>query len=384
MKILADENIPFVRDAFSELGDVHAMPGREMTRAAVADADILLVRSITRVGRDLLEGSRVQFVATATIGEDHIDKEWLASHGIGFASAPGSNAGSVMQYVTAALLALAGRFEFDLRGMTLGIIGVGNVGSRVYNAARALGMETLVNDPPLQRKQQAEGQAAYDFRPLDDILACNIVTLHVPLTREGADRTWHLADGAFLSRMRPGSILVNTSRGPVVHGEHLRGALDSGQLKASALDVWENEPSIDLGLVQRVAIATPHIAGYSFDGKVNGTRMIYEAACRHFGREPAWEPGPLLPPPEHPRIEVDGREPGALASTVRTVYDIMRDDAAMRGMTAVPAAERGRFFDRLRKEYPRRREFFNTTAAVRPHNDELQQRLAGLGFQIEV
>ena len=417
MKIVADENIPYVRDAFGGVGDVVTLPGREISREAIGDAKLLLVRSITRVGRELIEGTRVRFVATATIGEDHVDTAWLAAHGVGFASAPGSNAGSVMQYVAAALLAMEDRLGIDLRGMRLGVVGVGNVGSRVVRAARALGMEVVLNDPPLERAQKEKGRkgpkgqkqecagedaaagtpapqfagetpapqfGVDDFRPIEEIFDCDIVTLHVPLTREGPDRTYHMVDARFLSRLRPGTILINTSRGPVVDGEDLKGALDSGRLAACVLDVWEGEPLIDVSLLERVFIGTPHIAGYSFDGKVNGTRMIYEAACWFLGRTPDWDPTPLLPVPDRPRIEVDGTAKNALNSAVCAVYEIIDDDAAMRGLVPCEPGERAQFFDRLRKEYPRRREFFNTTAVVRPRNVEIEARLAGLGFKIEV
>ena len=390
MKIVADENIPYVREAFGGVGDVTTLPGREISGEAVRDADLLLVRSITWVGRELVEGSRVRFVATATIGEDHIDKAWLAEHGVSFASAPGSNAGSVTQYVSAALVALEERLGLDLRGMRLGVVGVGNVGSRVARAARALGMEVVLNDPPLERAlkvghpPQLPGGVPTEFRPLAEIFGCDVVTLHVPLTRKGPDKTYHLVDDRFFSRLQAGTILINTSRGSVVDGGDLKEALDSGRLAACVLDVWEGEPDIDVSLLERVFIGTPHIAGYSFDGKVNGTRMIYEAACRFLGRAPEWDPTPLLPAPERPRVEVDGAADGALNSTVRSVYDIMKDDAAMRGLIRCEPGERARFFDRLRKEYPRRREFFNTTAVVWPRNNELEARLSGLGFRAEV
>ncbi|HUW60666.1 MAG TPA: 4-phosphoerythronate dehydrogenase [Candidatus Bathyarchaeia archaeon] len=410
MKIVADENIPYVRDAFGGLGDVTTLPGRAISRELVRAADVLLVRSITRVGRELIEGSRVRFVGTATIGEDHVDTAWLAEHGVSFASAPGSNAGSVTQYVSAALLALEARLGLDLRGMKLGVVGVGNVGSGVVMAARALGMEVVLNDPPLERAlklkpQEAQesqdekwdtphkapwegrrgaSQTGEDFRPVEEIFGCDVVTLHVPLTRQGPDRTYHLVDARFFSRLQAGTILINTSRGSVVDGVDLKEALDSGRLAACVLDVWEGEPDIDVSLLERVFVGTPHIAGYSFDGKVNGTRMIYEAACRFLGRAADWDPTPLLPAPERPRVEVDGTAQSALNSTVRAVYDIMEDDAAMRGLISAASGERARFFDRLRKEYPRRREFFNTTAVVRPQNIDIEARLSGLGFRVEV
>jgi erythronate-4-phosphate dehydrogenase len=379
MRIVVDENMPYGFEAFSTLGDVISMPGRSIDPAAAANADILAIRSITTVNAALLEGSRVRFVGTATIGEDHVDKAYLEARGIGFSSAPGCNANSVGQYVTAALLELAEAHAFRLRGTTLGIVGVGNVGSRVLKKASAMGLSCVLNDPPLERKT---GDSAY--RPLDEILDCDIVTMHVPLTREGPDATYHLVDEAFVRRMKPGSILINTARGAVADGAALKRALADGHLKACVLDVWENEPTVDLELLEQTFISTPHIAGYSFDGKVNGTRQIYEAACAFLGVPPAWDPSPLLPAPECPEVHVNGaaEEPeGVLRDAVRRVYDIRNDDKAMRGLLHAPETEHGAFFDRLRKEYPRRREFFNTRAIITPENSDLAAVFSGVGFQ---
>jgi len=378
MRILADENIPYVREAFSTLGHVQTIAGRAIAAETLEGVSMLLVRSITKVDRALLEHSSVQFVATATIGEDHIDTAYLAEQGIDFASAPGSNADSVQEYVTAAMLVLAERLQLNLKAMTLGIVGVGNVGKRVLKGAEALGLTCVLNDPPLARETRDPR-----YRPIEEALACDIVTLHVPLTKEGPDRTHHLADQAFIRHMKPGAILINTARGPVADGAAIKHALDDGHLNACVLDVWESEPNVDIKLLQRVAIGTPHIAGYSFDGKVNGTRQIYEAACRFLRVEPRWDPTPLLPAPECPYLELDGTDPHALRHAVGAVYDIMRDDAAMRAMSSVPAEDRPRLFDRLRKEYRRRREFFNTRVRVSPPNPQLEQSLAGIGFTLE-
>ncbi len=378
MKILADENIPYVREAFASLGGVSTVSGRAIAPEIVRDIELLLVRSITKVNAALLDGSAVRFVATATIGEDHIDKAYLASRGIFFSSAPGSNADSVCQYIAAVLLLLAGRYGLDLSRLRLGIVGVGNVGSRVDRAACALGLTTVLNDPPLERQT---GDVRY--RPLDAIFDCDIVTLHVPLTKEGPDATWHLADAAFLRRLKPGAILINSSRGAVADGAAILRALDDGHLRACVLDVWEGEPNIDIALLERVFIGTPHIAGYSFDGKVNGTRQIYEAACRFLGATPAWDATPLLPAPECPYVAVDGSSAKAVHDAVRAVYDITRDDAATRQLLATAEAERPGLFDRLRKEYPRRREFFNTRAMVQPSNPAVEAALAGLGFILQ-
>jgi erythronate-4-phosphate dehydrogenase len=375
MLIVADENIPYVREAFGPLGEVRTAHGRQIARETVRAADALLVRSITKVNRDLLDGSAVRFVATATIGEDHIDKPWLAERGIAFSSAPGCNSGSVAQYITAALLHLAKKHALSLEDLKLGIVGVGNVGSKVLRCGEALGLQCVLNDPP---RFDQTGDTRY--RALDEILACDIITLHVPMEKSGPYPTRHLADAAFLNRMKPGAILINSSRGAVVDNAALKAALREKRLRAAVLDVWEGEPLLDLELLRLVDIGTPHIAGYSFDGKVNGTRQIYEAFCRFLGRPSVWDPAPLLPAPEHPEILVDPAQPDALAKAVCDVFDITRDDANMRTLFDAPDDERGPCFDSLRKNYPRRREFFNTRARLTAPDPALAKRLSGLGF----
>jgi len=376
--ILADRNIPLVREAFGCLGEVTLYPGRRLSREQVAGADILLVRSVTPVNAALLEGSRVRFVGTATIGTDHVDQAYLARRGVGFASAPGSNANSVAEYLTAALLELAdavlpGR---TLRGLTLGIIGAGNVGRRVEEKARALGLDVLLNDPPLAR---ATGLPKY--RPLEELFRADVLTLHVPLTREGPDATHHLADARFFERMREGAVFINTSRGAVADTAALSAALDSGRLAAAVLDVWEGEPDIPADLLSKVFIGTPHIAGYSYDGKVNGTRMIFEAACRHFGLDLTWDPSGRLPEPAPAVIPLgDLRGEAACRAAVRVAYDIRRDDTALRETLNLPPGERGAAFDRLRKEYPVRREFAAFTVTGGAEDD--RRLLQRLGFRL--
>jgi erythronate-4-phosphate dehydrogenase len=276
-------------------------------------------------------------------------------------------------------MVLAERFDFRLAGMSLGIVGVGNVGSRVLTKATALGMKCVLNDPPLER-QTGDSR----FRPIRDVFDCDIVTLHVPYTKNGPDATHHLADEAFIRKMKPEAILINSSRGSVADGEALKRGIDEGHLKACVLDVWENEPSADIELLKRVAIGTPHIAGYSFDGKVNGTRQIYEAACKWLGTAPTWDPSPLLPEPECPEVAVAGEgvdTQTAIRKAVLEVYDVRRDHRSMGALLETPDVERGAAFDDLRKRYPRRREFLNTVATVTPTNAELEAMLAGIGFQ---
>jgi erythronate-4-phosphate dehydrogenase len=379
LRILADENIPFAREAFSTLGDVEMISGRSATREMLRDCDVFACRSVTKIGRELLEGSRVRFVGTATIGFDHVDVGYLRERGIAFASAPGSNANSVAEYIAAAMLVLARRGGFTLEGTTIGVVGVGNVGSRVVNKAEALGMRVLQNDPPLAR-QTGDPR----FLPLDALLDADFLTFHVPLTREGPDATHHLVDAAFLRRMKPSAVLLNSSRGAVVDGSALRDALGRRRIAAAVLDVWEGEPVFDAELLAEVAIGTPHVAGYSFDGKVAATEMIYRAACEAIGVAPTWDPAAIMPPPGHPRLEIQcaGRaDEDVLREAVLTVYDIEADDRALRQSPQSPA-ERGAYFDRLRRVYPERREFHNTTLALSGASERLKAKLAGIGFRV--
>jgi erythronate-4-phosphate dehydrogenase len=359
MKIIADPNIPFVREAFGPLGEIALIPGREITGSAVRDADVLLVRSVTPVNETLLAGSRVRFVATATIGTDHVDAGYLSKQGIGFSSAAGSNANSVAEYVVAALLELSDQHKFRLSDKTLGVVGVGHVGSRVVRYAQALGMRVLQNDPP---RQKAEGLP--EFVTLERVLAeADIVTVHVPLL----ETTRHM----FHHQNLEGFILLNTARGAVADNRALLKAIDGNRIRGAVLDVWENEPNISPELLDVVDLGTPHIAGYSFDGKVNGTRMICEAACRHFGMPATWQPNlPAVPPM---KVVVDRGE-DALREIIRQVYDIRRDDATLRDGV--------RNFDKLRAEYPVRREFHNIELVVRGGDEQLLITLRALGFRV--
>lgn len=377
MLVVADENIPYVREAFAEIGEVRTLPGRKMAPADLAEADLLLVRSITKVDANLLEASRVQFVATATIGTDHVDLEYLRRRGIGFSSAPGCNANSVADYITAALLHLEERHGLRLSEMSLGVVGVGNVGRRVAARGRALGMHVVLNDPPL-----AETTCEPAYRPLAEIQRCDVVTFHTPLEKSGLYPTLHLCEAGFIEGLREGVILMNSSRGAVMDNAAVLDALSSGRIRAAVLDVWEGEPNVRADLLAKTDIATPHIAGYSFDGKVNGTEQIYAAACAHFGMKPSWDPTPLLPPPDCPEVCIAANDPHPVATAVRAVYDLLADGARMREMLTLPESERGAYFDRLRKEYPRRREFKNTTVVLERADDATAKRLLGLGFQV--
>ena len=324
MKIIADTNIPFVAECFSSIGDVTTISGRDITADIVKDADILLVRSITKVNADLLDGSSVKFVATATIGVDHIDQKCLNDKGIGFAYAPGSNANSVAEYVVAALLAIGKKHKITLAGKSIGIIGVGNVGSRVAAKCKALGMDVLLNDPPLQRQTGDD-----KYLPLDDLLGCDFITMHTPLTYDGVDKTSHLADEKFFDSISNKAFFINTSRGGVMDTGALKNALEQNRISGAVLDVWENEPNIDGKMILKAELSTPHIAGYSYDGKIAGMIMIYNAACKCFGLEAKHTTADFLPDAQVPEITIDtsaDNEQKILQETVQQVYVINRDD----------------------------------------------------------
>jgi erythronate-4-phosphate dehydrogenase len=375
--IVADQNIPFVAEMYAGVADLRSVDGHAITPAAVRDADILLVRSVTPVTRELLDGSRVRFVGTATIGHDHVDRVYLDERGIAFVSAPGSNANSVSEYVTAALLEAADRLGWTLRGKTIGVIGVGNVGRRVVQKAEALGLKVLKNDPPVQR---ATGDASYVT--LDEALTADIVTCHVPLTRTGEDATHHLINAERMLRMRPGALLLNSSRGAVVDGSALKANIRSGRLSA-ILDVWEGEPKIDAELLEEVLVGTPHIAGYSTEGKTNGSIMLYEAVCRYLGISATWSVDGKLPPPEHASIVPEGSDDESrLRSVIRKAYPIIRDDARLREMLTMDPDKRAEHFKRLRSHYPVRREFPAVEVIIGHNRPPLSGVLHRLGFKV--
>lgn len=380
MKIIADENIPFVAECFSSIGNVEAVPAARITSRLIKDADILLVRSVTKVNSRLLSGSTVKFVGTATIGFEHIDTDFLKENNICFASAPGSNANSVAEYVVAALLEIAQKYNISLENKLTGIIGVGNVGSKVAEKCPALGMKTCLNDPPLKRKT-----ADAKYLPMEKLLGCDFITLHVPLSFEGIDKTFHLADENFFKSLKKGCVFVNTSRGGVVDTAALKAAIKSNRLKATVLDVWENEPDIDTELLKMVDIATPHIAGYSTDGKIEGMIMVYKQACKYLGIETKFGAKDFLPAAYLGKIRLgpdSKNQQDIMLKTVREIYDIRRDDTEMRNILNMPDEKRAAFFSRLRKNYPVRREFGNTTIEMEKFDKSLAEKLSKIGFKV--
>jgi len=377
LTIIADENIPFVREAFSGLGEVQTFSGRRLNRAVLEKAEVLLVRSVTKVDEQLLAGTAIRFVGTATIGLDHIDLTYLHQHNIGFASAPGSNATSAAEYVLSALLIIAERQDFILRDKVVGIIGCGNVGSGVLQKLTALGVECIVHDPPLQ-----EQTTSLRYSDLNTVLTADIVTLHVPLTKTGPHPTYHLINAELLAKLRKDVILVNTSRGAVVAEADLLETLAVYPTMTVGLDVWENEPEINIQLLQRVALGTPHIAGYSFDGKVRGTEMLYQAVCDYFQYSPHWQAQDYLPVPPLKRLTFSTTVDDNIAvhTAVTACYDVRHDDAALRRLSKT--SDLATSFDNLRKNYPQRREFSQVEIELPATKSILAAQLQGLGFKI--
>ena len=383
MKIVCSSNMPFAREAFSSLGDTFIVPDNGITAAHARDADILAVRSATKIDRALLDGSRVNFVGTATIGFDHMDTAYLEKSGIRWCAAPGCNANSVSEYVVSALLCLARRHNLRLAGKAIGIIGVGNVGSLVARKAGALGMRVLLNDPPRARAGRSSGD---DFVSLEALLAeADIVTMHVPLSTAGPDKTARMANTDFFGKTKPGCIFINSSRGAVVDTAALLDAIRRKTVAHSVIDTWENEPNFPKELLDAADLGTAHIAGHSFEGKVWGTFLVYKEVCRFLGTAPAWTPDLLLPPPLVPRVALDaaGRpEEDVLWQLVSSVYDIGEDDRRLRTGNLSDPGERARHFSSLRLNYPVRREFRFTEAHMANASATLASTVAGLGFRV--
>lgn len=364
MKIVADDSMPLLAELFGRHGEVVVLPGRAIDPAAVRTADALLVRSITRVDAALLTGSRVRFVGSATSGCDHVDQQWLAHAGIRFAHAPGCNAGAVTQYLLSAFCALRPRW----RELVVGIVGCGAVGGRLYRLLRGLGVRCLVRDPLLPARSIPE------LCNLETVLAgADILCLHVPLTRGGDHPTFHLLDAGRLARLKPGCLLINAARGAVVDNAALRRRLEGGAALTAVLDVWEGEPRLDLELWHRVAIGTPHIAGYSREGRENGSRAVHAAFCAWLGVSP-----PIAPVVAPRRLAV---APGsdALARAIPATFDVREEHRRMAAALAA-GGDVAQTFDALRRNCPERREFghFEVTATDPALAAELRQ----LGFAV--
>lgn len=375
MKVVCDNKIPFLGGVLEPYAEVLYLPGSKISAEDVRDADALITRTRTVCNQALLEGSKVKVIATATIGYDHIDTAWCESHGILWKNAPGCNSWSVKQYISSVLVRLARIHGLELDSMTLGVIGVGNVGSKVAEAARLLGMKVLLNDPPRERR---EGHNA--FVSLDELISrSDVITLHVPLSKEGEDATWHLFDASRLSLLCGDQILINSSRGPVVDNKALETALAAHAIKGAVLDVWEDEPDIDRELIKLLDISTPHIAGYSADGKANGTAASVRTVAEYFDLPlKNWMPESIPAPSQSLdfRLDAFGIPPQEILSeAILHTYDVLEDSANLR--------RHPEFFERLRGDYPVRREFAAFTLHLSNGTPQVASVLSNLGFKVK-
>lgn len=375
-KIIIDENISFADKAFNHLGVVETVPGRSISNQLLKDADILIVRSITRVDEYLLKNTNVKFVGTATIGTDHIDLDYLQRNKIAFADAKGCNAFSVAEYIVASLFYLSIKYNFILKDKSIGIVGVGNIGSKVARFAEALEMKILLNDPPLERIGTSG-----KFVSLNEILKCDIITLHTPLNPSGIDKTLYLFNRENLAALKENTILINTSRGAVVNNNDLLETIKRKRI-ITVLDVWENEPEINSELLERTDIATPHIAGYSYEGKANGTIMIYESLCKFLNIEKKYDF--QFPVITDPVIEIDFSErfENNMNQLISKIYSIADDNKRMRKISGMSNSEIIKGFDKQRKNYPIRREFNNYKIKSTNLNEKIKSVLSDLRFKI--
>lgn len=356
MNIFYDENMPFAAEFFADLGILTPFSGRSLSASDVSDADVLLVRSITKVNEALLnENTQLSFVGTATIGVDHIDQSYLAHRNINFNSAPGCNAISVAEYVLSAMVVLAERYLLSLSGLTVGIIGAGNTGSRLSEKLTALNIAHVLCDPILA-ESSSDGRS---FATLEQALNCDVISLHVPLTREGEHPTYHLLDAERLSQLNENQILINACRGEVIDNQALLKMKQAGHPLKLVLDVWEAEPNILMPLIEYCEITTAHIAGYSLEGKARGTEMLYRALCQQLNISPNKHLSDFLPTPQIDFVEIKQEfDEILLNQMVKMVYDVRRDDAIFRQQINIQG------FDHIRKTYPTRREFSSISVGL--------------------
>ncbi len=384
MVIVADENIPLLDSFFGDIGEIRRVAGRTLSRSQVEDADILLVRSVTQVGRELLQNTRVRFVGTATIGTDHVDLEWLKAQGIGFSAAPGCNASSVAEYVLAVISQFAEQRGIDdWSTLSVGIVGAGNVGSELARALERLDFDVVLCDPP---RQEAELGSEQNFVSLADALKCDVVTLHTPLTRSGGHATYHMLSDQELAGLGAEQLLINAGRGEVIDSAALIRRLEQSDAPLVALDVWEYEPRISPELVDLVWLATPHIAGYSLEGKMQGTEMVYQALCRFLGLPVRKKAGQFLPEPALSKISFtsNAAEDEAIRLALRACYDPRRDDLRLRLAMKGGEDERAEAFDRLRRDYPVRRECSSLKIQLKGTSKSLQDSFRAMGFKLKI
>lgn len=378
MKIVADENIPLLHRFFSDIGELSVLPGRNIKPEHVADAEILIVRSVTEVNDSLLQGSAVKFVGSCTIGMDHIDTTYLQDKSIAYANAPGCNANSVVEYVLSCLSILTETHGFDWDTQSVGIVGYGNVGKLLAQRLGKMGIPYLACDPLLDQEQ-------YGLVSFEEVMQCDLLSIHVPLTHSGAYPTYHLINETVLNALSDRQILINTSRGAVVDNQALKAKLTEKEAFTAILDVWEGEPEIDPELAKLVFVGTPHIAGYSLDGKVAGTEMIYQALCKFLGFPQRHKAGQFLEEPPLAKMAFTSMaDPDwCLHTAIRACFDVRHDHGIFRSSMTLPEPERHQAFDRLRKNYRCRREFSGVKIHLKQVEPELHSKFKALGFNLK-
>jgi erythronate-4-phosphate dehydrogenase len=376
MKILVDENIPQAKEAFSSLGEVSFVAGRSISNSMLKDVDILLIRSVTKVTEQLIAGTTIKYIATATAGTDHIDKEYLSRMNIRFDDAAGCNAYSVAEYIITALSKLFVENNLEFENKKLGVIGCGNVGSKVARFATTLGFNVLRNDPPLARKHDNFQNCSFE-----EILNCDIITLHVPLNMEGIDKTYHMFSEREFSKLKKDVVFINAARGEVVETESLRNFISVNK-NSTVLDVWEFEPDFDSEILRNIEIGTTHIAGYSLEGKLNGTKYVYDKLCKFLGVTIIWEPS--YPEIANPIID-SGKASSIeqlLNNVTNQIYPIAEDHKLLFDAVDKAEQERKKHFDLLRKNYRIRREFNNYTIKLNQNNVQFKEQLEKLRFTV--
>ncbi len=357
LKIVCDENIALAQEAFSTIGEVICAPGRSITRQMLLDKDVLITRSITQVNRELLDGTAVKFIGTATIGTNHIDLEWLEEQNFGFTDATGCNADAVAEYVLSVISRIMAEQKKSFTDTSIGIIGHGNIGTRVEKLCKAVGMLPFINDPP-----KAIMSGGVGYVSLKEALACDIITFHTPLEKESDFPTWHLLHEGLIQYIKPGAIIINASRGEVTDSRTLH-RLHYEKKAIIVLDVWEDEPYADPDLLKISLFSSPHVAGYSNRGKLNGTEIVYKKVCDFFGLKSLWEPQYPLPPKINFPVSGEGISPTYIHSITRLLDHLDQDTAAMKKLINLERSARGAEFDRLRKDYHLRFEFRDYVSA---------------------
>ncbi|WP_321326456.1 4-phosphoerythronate dehydrogenase [Thiomicrorhabdus sp.] len=373
-KIVIDDAVPYAHAIFSHLGEIITLPGKSINAATVKDADALIVRSRTQVNEDLLKNSNVSFVGSTVVGLDHINQTYLKNNGITFYSAQGCNANSVAEFIITILFQLAEQFEFDITQKTLGIIGVGNVGQRVYNKAKILGITCLLNDPPRIEKEPGL-QKNPDFTDLDTCLTADIITVHTPLTKDGNYPTYQLICENKLAKIKPNQIIINAARGGIINEQ----AWSKTQTLCNIIDCWENEPYIDEALYKTALIATPHIAGHSLDAKVAGSSMVYHALCQHWNINPSNDWQQQLPEPPQPIKVIECKSIQKTLNDLFTqTHNIINDDLAIRSKNMIETHQK---YENYRRNFPIYREWHQHNI-FKTQNSKLNNLLESLGFTL--